>query len=244
MRSLGRINRVALVLGVVGLIAVTSGALSLTLLDDDDDAPDAQTTTTTSLPGSDDEETTTSTSPASIEELQGDARELAELLAEGRSRTYHATYEGSSSGASAGSIALESWAKDGRFRQDVAFEVGGISVQRSTFVLDDRGVSCQRSGEEPWTCNDLPRSDVQGADPLTGGTLAQLRDAAVGEVVRDVAGRRARCFTVSFDAQTTEMCVSEEGIPLQVRAADAELVVGTLEDQVDDDVFTPPAPST
>lgn len=243
MRTLGRLNRGALVIGVVGLIAVTSGALSLTVLDDDDDdLPDAVTTTTP--PDDDDDDTTSSTEPASIEELQGDARELAELLAAGRAGTYHATYDGSSTGDTAGSIVLESWAKDGRFRQDVSFDVGGVSVHRSTFVLDDRGVSCQRSGDEPWKCTDLAREDVQGADPLTGGTLAQLRDAAVGEQVRDVAGRRARCFTVSFDAQTTEMCVSEDGIPLQIRAAESQLVLGELEETVDDSVFTPPAPST
>ena len=243
MRTLGRLNRGALVLGVVGLVAVTSGALSLTLLDDDGGDPEAATTTT--VPGAgDDDETTSTTSPASIEELEGDARELAELLAAGRARSYHATYEGSSDGATAGTIALESWADAGRFRQDVSFDVGGLAVRRSTFVLEDRGVTCQRSGDEPWQCTDVPRDDVQGADPLTGGTLAQLRDAAVGEDVRDVAGRRARCFTVSFDAQTTEMCVSEDGIPLQVRTADARLLVTLLEDEVDADVFTPPAPST
>jgi hypothetical protein len=230
-----RLPRIALVLGVVAIIAVTSGALGLALLDGDDD----DTTTSTTAP-----ESTTTTATATIDELSGDARALAELLAAGRTTTYHARYAGATLGETEGSIALESWAKDGRFRQDVSFSVGGVPVQRSTYVLEDRGVTCQRSGEEDWQCHDLPKSEVQGADPLTGGTLAQLKEAAVGEAPGEVEGRPARCFTVTFDAQTTEMCVSEDGIPLQIRTQESRLVVEVLEDVVDDAVFEPQAPST
>jgi hypothetical protein len=230
-----RTPRIVLIAGVVAIIAATSGALGLALLDDDGDTG----TTTTTAP-----ESTTTTETATLEELSGPARELAELLADGRTSTYHARYSGSSIGQNEGSITLESWAKEGRFRQDVAFVVGGVAVQRSTFVLEDRGVSCQRSGDEPWVCNDLPKDQVSGADPLTGGTLAQLRDAAVGEAAGEVEGRPARCFSVSLDAQTTEMCVSPEGIPLQIRTQESRLVIELLEDVVDNAVFEPPVPST
>jgi hypothetical protein len=227
------LRRIALILGVVAIVAVTSGAIGLVAAGDDDD--DKASTTSTTEP-----ESTTTTESATIDELEGDARELAELLGAGRQLTYHARYTGSSIGEVEGSITLESWAKDGRFRQDVAFAVGGVAVQRATFVLDDKGVSCQRSGDEPWECNELPKSQVEGADPLTGGTLAQLKKAAVGEAPGEVEGRSARCFTVSYDAQTTEMCLTPDGIPLQIRTTESRLVVEVLEVEVDDEVFTPP----
>lgn len=231
-RSVGTPTRIVLIAAVIALVAAGSGALGLVLSNDDDELADDQ---------SDASESTTTTERINLDELRGSARDLAELLAEGRSTTYHARYAGSATGENEGTIAIESWAKDGQFRQDVAFEVGDIAVQRSTFVLDDRGVSCQRSGDEPWACSDLPKSEVQGADPLTGSALAQLRGAAVGEAAGEVEGRPARCFTVSFDAQSTEMCVSAEGVPLQIRTASSRLVIELLEHDVDDAVFEPPA---
>jgi len=214
------------------MIAVGSGALGLALRRDDGDGASSTTTTTP--------DDTTTTEVATLDELSGPARDLAELLAAGRTRTYHARYQGSTVGQDDGAIVIESWAKDGRFRQDVGFDVGGVAVQRSTFVLDERGVSCQRSGEEPWSCTDLPRSEVQGADPLTGSALAQLKHAAVGEQEGAVDGRPARCFIVTYDAQTTEMCISPDGIPLQIRTTESQLVVDLLEDVVDEAVFEPP----
>lgn len=221
-----------LIAAVVAMVAVGSGALGIALLDDDESSSSTASTTP---------ESTTTTEAVPLDELSGPARELAELLAQGRTRTYHARYVGSSTGETEGAIAIESWAKDGQFRQDVGFQVGDIAVRRSTFVLDERGVTCQRSGDEPWACTDVARSEVQGADPLTGSALAQLRDANVGESAGEVDGRPARCFTVSYDAQSTEMCVSEDGIPLQIRTSDSRLVVEVLEDTVDDAVFQPPA---
>lgn len=232
MGRTGHFTRVAVIVAVVALVAVSSGAVALFVLDDDGGSTSTTTTSTTST-----------TEAVDVEELSGPARDLADLLDQGRSTTYHARYRGSSVGEAEGSLTLESWASDGRFRQDVRFEVAGQQVERSSFLLDDRGVVCNRSGDEAWACSDLPRAEVQGAEPLTGSALAQLRDAQVGEAPGEVDGRPARCFTVSFDAQTTEMCVSPAGIPLQIRTAESRLVVEVLEDEVDEAVFEPPAPS-
>ena len=232
MGRTGRFTRGAVIVAVVALVAVSSGAVALFVLDDDS----GPSTTTTSI-------TTSTTEAVDIDELSGPARDLADLLERGRSTTYHARYRGSSIGESEGSLTLESWASEGRFRQDVRFEVAGQQVDRASFLLPDRGVVCNRSGDEPWACADLPRSEVQGAEPLTGSALAQLRDAQVGEAPGEVDGRPARCFTVSFDAQTTEMCVSPDGIPLQIRTAESRLAVEVLDDAVDDSVFEPPAAS-
>lgn len=224
---------VALVVAALGLFAATVGVLAGGA-GDGTDAP-ATSTSTSAPPAS-----TTSTPDVSIEDLSGSARELAALLAEGRGTTYHARYSGTATSNDGGSLTLETWAKGGRFRQDTVVDVSGQALHRINFVLTDGGASCTRLGDAEWSCSEVPLSEVQGSDLLNGNTLDQLRRAAVGESSGEVDGRPARCFVITYDAQTTELCASTQGVPLRIRSQSSELLIELLEHDVDDTVFELP----
>lgn len=235
MRRDGRsVVTVTLIVAAIGMLAATVGVF---VVAGEDDPTDAASTTSTTASSS-----TTSTPDVSIEDLSGAARDLAELLATGRAGTYHARYEGTSADERSSGIVLETWAKNGRFRQDTLVDVGGERFHRAHFVLDDHGAACTRTGDADWTCQRVALSDIEGVDLLNGSTLDQLRQATVGESSGEVDGRPARCFVITYDAQTTELCASPEGIPLRIRGQTSELHVQVLEGEVNDEVFEVPAP--
>lgn len=229
-------TRAALVVAAVGLLAATIGVTAAR--NDGTDSPPSESSVDTSGSSS----TSTSEPDVAISDLTGTARDLAELLAQGRTGTYHAVYHGTASSGEGGTLTLETWAKAGRFRQDTVVDVGGEPFHRANFVLPDTGAACTRLGDAPWSCGPAAPSDEQGADLLSGNTLDQLRQAAVGESPGEVEGHRARCFTITYDAQTTELCASEDGVPLRIRSQASELLIELLEDDVPDDVFEFPAP--
>lgn len=226
----------ALIVAALGLFAATVGVLSAS---DEGTSPNGASATSTSDPP--EASTSTSAPDVSIEDLTGAARELATLLAAGRATTYHARYVGAAVTGEGGSLTLETWSKNGQFRQDTKVDVSGQVLHRINLVLADGGASCTRLGEAEWTCSDMPRDEVDGVDLLSGSTLDQLRQAAVGESPGEISGRPARCFVITYDAQTTELCASAEGIPLRIRSQTSELLVQSLEHEVDDGVFELPA---
>lgn len=224
---------IALIVAALGLLAATVGVFAVAV----DDNQAAPTTTAPPAPTS----TTTSVPDVAVEDLTGAARELAELLAAGRATTYHARYSGSST-ADASGLVLETWAKEGRYRQDTLVDVGGERFHRSHFVLADYGAACTQLGDAGWSCQRVARAEIAGADLLNGSTLDQLRKATVGESPGEVDGRSARCFVITYDAQTTELCASPEGIPLRIRGQSSELRIEALEADVDEHVFEVPEP--
>lgn len=222
-------RRIVLVVAAAGLLATTVGVVA-TRDDSGQDPASAGTSSTT----------TTSEPDVSVDDLDGPARELVELLADGRASTYHARYTGSAATGEGGPLTLETWAKQGRFRQDTVVDVGGQAFHRANFVLPGEGASCTRLGDTPWSCDAVPAAELEGAELLGGNTLDQLRRAAVGVTDGVVADRPARCFSITYDARTTELCVSAEGVPLRIRSQSSELVIDELEGDVDDGVFSVP----
>ncbi|MDE0804799.1 MAG: hypothetical protein OSA99_15930 [Acidimicrobiales bacterium] len=219
--------------------AVALLAATVAVVNTRDPADSDSSSSTTSVPS----ETTASAPPTvELDDLSGAARDLATLLAAGRETTYHARYSGrSAADGTGGTLILESWSKDGRFRQDTIVDVADESFHRSNFLLDERAVACTRLGAADWTCDESPAEQFQGADVLGGGSLDQLARAAVGEEPGEVGGREARCFVITLDTQTTELCTTDEGVPLRIRSQTSELVLEVLDHDVDDGVFDPPA---
>lgn len=225
--------RILLMLAALALLATTIGVVSARD-DPQGAAPESDPTSSTST------STSTTEPDVSLDDLTGPARDLAELLAAGRQGTYHARYRGTASGGQSGTLSLETWVDEGRVRQDTVVDVTGQAFHRANFVLEDTAAACTRLGDAAWSCEDTPRSEA-GADLLNGSTLEQLTRAAVGEAPGEVDGREARCFTITLDAQTTELCASPGGIPLRIRSQSSELVIEMLEDTVDGTVFEVPA---
>lgn len=234
-----RATHAVLVGATIALLAAT-----IVVVADDGNDPEGPASSRTTETG--DTATSEAEDPVlTLDDLSGSARELAELLAEGRESTYHARYTGrAAEGEGAGTIVLESWAKGGRFRQDTIVDVAGEPFHRSNFLLDRQAVACTRLGSTEWTCEESAVEQAHGADILGGGSLDQLARAAVGEEAGEVDGRPARCFVITLDAQTTELCASDQGVPLRIRSQNSELVVEVLDQEVDDAVFEPPSPTT
>jgi hypothetical protein len=182
------------------------------------------------------EATTTTTGP-----LEGAAAELAGLLELRQSQTYHARYEGQSGESS--TVVIETWQDgSGQVRQDQVLRSGDEGAHLISLVADGREVRCTQIATDEWTCRRAATGELSGADPVAA-VRARL---AAGEVTArnvDIDGQPARCFELTGQGETSELCVRiETGIPVRISGGSTELRLVVLEDAVDPSVFTPPAP--
>jgi hypothetical protein len=182
------------------------------------------------------EATTTTTTV----ELTGAARELASLLDERRTRTYHARYEGSTPEVT--SIAIETWQHGTLVRQDQQVQSGSDLLQLSTFVLPTGQVNCVHLGTQGWTCQRAAPGQRQPVDPV-GAIRQRLGEGEVTARDANVEGRPVRCFQLTVEGDVSELCViADSGIPVRITGGTTELRLTVLEEAVDDGVFEPPAP--
>lgn len=180
---------------------------------------------------------TTSTIAAN---LTPEGRQLLELLGRRDKQTYHARYTGSAPQTS--SITLESWQKPPLVRQDSQVAVEGQVAHTSSFVLRDGAVRCTQLGATPWTC--AKTDSVASADPLAS-IRSRLGEGAVEVRDTTATGRPVRCFRFTAEGATNELCViPDKGIPVTVRAGESRLELESLDEQVPEETFTPPAPTT
>lgn len=178
--------------------------------------------------------------PARPTPLDPAARELLELLSLGQRGVHHARYRAVSPGQPGVTLTIDVWRKDDISRQDSIASDGKTTVHTAAFHLESGDVTCRQEGTAKWRC--VP---VQGAmngpeeftrlasDELAGRTVS-VRDATV-------AGRKARCFTIVGEGQSSEMCLSGEGIALSVSSGTGRLELFELSRSVPDGVFRPPA---
>lgn len=218
----------------VVLVAVAVGTLVLLGGDDDDGDAGDETAGASNAP----------TAPPPVgEQLDAEGAELLDLLAAGSARTYHATYTASGDPAVIGSeFSLEVWHHDGQARQD-ARQVGESgTVETAGFFLADRvEVSCQRIDRGDWTCAEQRAVDEATAYGVLGSVARELEGADVTVTEEEVTGRPARCFAVAAADGEVTVCVSTDGIPLRRTGGGVELLLSELDEDVPDDIFTPPA---
>lgn len=170
-----------------------------------------------------------------------DSRELLDLLERGRAQTFHARYTATTPDEADATTRLELWRDGQRVRQDSVVEAPDGTVRTASIRdPDDRVVSCvQRDGGD-WNCG--PPSQTSGDQDLFGSVADQLSGADVTVTDAQVAGHDARCFTLTDATATSELCVTDEGIPVRLAAGDeAEMTLDELDRDVDASVFTPPA---
>lgn len=213
-------------LGAAVLLAVAAGTL-LAARDGEEGRSPAPSATTPPAP------------PAPPRELDVAGRELVSVLAKGRALTFHARYQ-SAPAATGASLVVEVWRKDGLARQDTQLDDGRQVVRTAAIRKPDGQVSCRRLSEEPWTCAPLPVG-ASSADQLLGQVAGDLEGRTVTSRDDTVGGRAVRCFTISGEGQTSELCATPEGIPVLLSTAGARLELVELREHVDDSLFTPPA---
>ncbi|MGH2726173.1 MAG: hypothetical protein ACRDKS_04270, partial [Actinomycetota bacterium] len=172
--------------------------------------------------------------------LDAAARELLDLMAKGQDGVYHVRYRTISAGQTGATLTVEIWRRGSTTRQDTVASDGIQSIHTAGFTLHDGNVACRRQGSAAWECM-----------PVTGvrTTTQQITELATSELagrtvtVRDekVAGRPARCFTIVGEGQSSELCLSRDGVALRVSAGETRLELTSLDAAVPDAIFKPPA---
>lgn len=184
--------------------------------------------------------TTTTTVP-----LSGAAQELVDLLARGNTRSFHARYAVVSPTAQGqgATVSLEVWRQPPLVRQDTLVSAGGKTTDTAAFALQSGLVECTKSDPAPWTCQSASAAGTGLADlsTLTQRITAQLATASVTAKDDTVSGRPARCFTVTLDANSTQVCVDADGVPLLEASGGSQLQLQALDTEIPGGVFAVPA---
>jgi len=165
------------------------------------------------------------------------AAELVTVLERGQAATYYARFQASSE---EGQLEFEMWRRPPEIRQRVSTRVDGKTEVTDVIVTADDVISCSQPFGAVWTCVSSPdlRSSLDTLDPIPEGALDGER---VTKQSRTVAGESAHCFAVEIPNETTsEVCVSDDGIPLLLKSDGYETKLISLERTVAGDAFVPP----
>ena len=168
---------------------------------------------------------------AELDALEGEARELVALVDAGRTRAHHAVYEQS------GGDRFEVWVDGDRVREDLDPADGAA---RAVLRTGDDHVDCTRA-DGAWEC-----AEADDAGSGLQERLEQLSADLVGLPVTaesaTVAGVDVRCFAVTGPETPVEICLTGEGVLARLVAGEDRLELVSLDGEVPDEVFDPPAP--
>lgn len=229
-------SRLSLLLALVGVVVLVGVAVFL-FVSDGDDADEADDTDT-SLPAP------PSLPPQVTGELTSEAQELLDLLDQGASGRYHATYavEGTDAPGS-GVTTIELWRDGDRSRRDSRTEVDGATGETIGIVDGDAAVACRRTGDEPFVCEEAEQPEAVGSD-VAGSVRDQLLGATVTPRDDEIDGREVRCFGYATEDGPAELCVTADGVVVKLGTESTSLRLTELDDDVPGDVFEPPAEVT
>ncbi len=171
--------------------------------------------------------------------LDAEGQELVGLLQKGRQLTFHATYKQSGDPAPGGDVTIEVWRKGGNIRQDSHTTSGSGDNDTAGFVVGGKATTCSKVGSEPWSCSAQPDPGTN-LDGIFGSATTQLSGLDVKASDATVAGRPARCFSFPQSDGTGTICVSPDGLPLQLKINQLDLTLQDESSTVDDSVFQPP----
>lgn len=176
--------------------------------------------------------------PSDRDELDEAAQDLLALLEQGRTVTYHAVYSGSSPEVD-GAIRLETWQAPPQVRQDTELQVRGQVVRTRTIGNGTGVVRCAQL-DATWSCRRASAAE-DPLGPVSQATVDQITRGSVAMRHTTVDGRPVRCYTLRTAEGTSELCATEQGIVVRVSAADSLLQLESLEFDVSDELFEPPA---
>lgn len=163
--------------------------------------------------------------------LDPDRQALLALLQSARGRTAHAVYE-QSNGAR-----TEVWRMGERTRTETVVENPDGGVERMVSIHGPTiDVLCQQTNGGSWTCE--PSEPQATFEQAVAEELA-LRDVqtAAGSTI---ARREARCFTLSGEGDSTEVCVDDDGLIVRIASDATSMELLSSDVDVTDDDFTPP----
>jgi hypothetical protein len=175
--------------------------------------------------------------------LSREGAELVALLSKGKSQTFHAKYRGITTDPSVQgqSLIVELWRKPPIEREDAEITVSNSTSRSAGFLLEDGVVVCSKTDVRPWSCRRVAGIPASGTETL----VRTITDAVAKHQVKvrdsTVAGRKARCFTVTLEGGDGEICVSPDGIPLRISAGPSHFELIELSMTVPGDAFKLPA---
>jgi hypothetical protein len=221
---MGRKRLVLLVLAVVAVSAGLFGAGYLLARSAGDAAPAAAPPPSTSA----------APNGAGGAELRG-------LLGKGRGETYHARYQATSAdpGAAGQDLVLELWQRGTDRRQDLQITANGTKAHSAGFLLPSGAVSCTSSADTPWTCKKVTAN--QTTDPMLDQLAEQFSGKAGAGRDDTIAALKVRCFPIPTGTTTGEICLTDHGIPARVLAGPSRFELTTLNTDIADTTFQPPA---
>ena len=131
------------------------------------------------------------------------AQELLDRLHKGSSLEFHATY--ASSDTSGSTLTVDIWRKNGKVRQDISLEAGGVKNQIEGLQLPDGNVSCQKSPDVDWVCQKAQSLATQNgqAAGFFEAAAANLNGKAVTARDEKVGSDDARCYSIDVATTTT-----------------------------------------
>jgi hypothetical protein len=177
--------------------------------------------------------------------LTAQARQLRTLLAKGTRATYHAKYTLTSSDPTegTGSAAIEVWHRPPLERQDTVLSAPNTPSQNQMELRLARGLlTCTESAQAQWSCSKYTTALPSGPEAIVDQITSSLRSETVTGRAATVAGNAAECYDVATKKSALSLCVSRQGIPLEVTEGAFTLVITTLDHTAMRSVFTPPAP--
>lgn len=224
-------RRLALVLVALLVGAAVIGAVAVVLGGGDDDSDGAAAT---------------ASSTTTTHELGSDAEELLARLAEGRQGAVHVRLASAEDALAGGTVTVEIWRDGDLVRQDVQLDSATARTQVSAFQLADGNVICQREAEGPWACQRAASVATENGDPvgLIEAAAANLQGADVTGTDEEIAGTAVRCYAIERPDGTSELCLTEDGVPMRLATEGQVLTATGVEREVPGDVFTPPAEVT
>jgi hypothetical protein len=130
------------------------------------------------------------------------------------------------------------WQKGKAYRQDSAAATGGGTAM--LLKLEDRVVLCQQPAGGKFTCTLASETQVSSFDTVRSSLLSHLATSQLTARDATIAGRSVRCFSVP-EPEKLELCATPEGVFARISAPEGTFELLSLEDEVDDSVFIPPA---
>lgn len=217
----------AALVAVFAVATVAAVVVAVTGGDDDTVAgPDATTTTTAAL------------TPV--------AQDLVDRLAAVRTRTLHLVYSGNLAAApDGGMVTVEVWWKGDRARQSVLVEAPERRQEQTSFVLPGGNIVCQKADGADWACQKSASVATASGRPagILESLVSQLNGKQVTSAKAKVGDTEADCYTLD-QASSDQLCLREDDVPVRFTLSGSNLVVSTVDESVDDAVFTPPAEPT
>ncbi|MDT4918593.1 MAG: hypothetical protein QOH89_3293 [Pseudonocardiales bacterium] len=169
---------------------------------------------------------------------------LATLLTNARNHTFHAHYTvRGNPKLLGGTLELEWWNTPGHSRIDTTRTTGGGDVVKTASIIDgDTGIGCEKDGAAAWTCHPVEVTAPGDPSGMISTLKGQLSGRTVAEHAGKVTGISARCFHVGGGAgDPLDVCTNSDGVMLRNATADVAYQITSLDDNVPDSVFDPPA---